>query len=41
VTSSTGSPYYCRHPSIRTRIELFPSLGASWVFSFSAGAATC
>jgi hypothetical protein len=35
-----GSPYYCRHPSIRTRIELFLSLGASWVFSFSAGAAT-
>src|ERR1035437_6479784 len=33
-------PLHCRHPSIRTLGERF-SLGASWVFSFSAGAATC
>ena len=25
---------HCRHPSIRTQIERFGSLGASWVFSF-------
>src|SRR5579864_6843423 len=33
------SRHYCRHPSIRTLGER-RALGASWAFSFTAGAAT-